>query len=352
MKRLNEKEIINLFVLNFRKSNRAKTNVYIHAPYCKATRIGKDDVSIISCNKRLKSGVKLVFKCDMLVENTDVPSVMKPWQIARKSIVACVSDFSAKGIKPFYMSLISVGIPTRYSKDDILELVKGFKMSSREFGVTFVGGDTNQSNELVIDCSMIGFSDNGKIPSRNGAAPGDFIVVSGEFGYSAAGLKIVNKGAKATGNFKDRAISSVVKPEPQQKFGIFLAKYFSSSIDSSDGLAVSLYELAAQSKVNFLITKIPSAKGIDRFTRDNNSLDSHELIFHGGEEYHIVATVPSQNMKRLESVAEKLGLKTLVIGSVTKGNGKVFLAGSENTKKRLSLLDNRGYLHLVNKKRN
>jgi thiamine-monophosphate kinase len=351
MKRLNEKEIINLFVLNLRKSNRAKTNVYIHAPYCKATRIGKDDVSIISSNKRLKRGVKLVFKCDMLVENTDVPSVMKPWQIARKSIVACVSDFSAKGIKPFYMSLISVGIPTRYSKDDILGLVKGFKMSSREFGATFVGGDTNQSNELVIDCSMIGFSDNGKIPSRNGAAPGDFIVVSGEFGYSAAGLKIVNEGAKATGNFKDRAISSVVKPEPQQKFGISLAKYFSSSIDSSDGLAVSLYELAAQSKVNFLITKIPSAKGIDRFTRDNNSLDSHELIFHGGEEYHIVATVPSQNMKRLESVAEKLGLKTLVIGSVTKGNGKVFLAGSENTKKRLSLLDNRGYLHLVNKKR-
>jgi hypothetical protein len=56
-------------------------------------------------------------------------------------------------------------------------------------------------------------------------------------------------------------------------------------------------------------------------------------------------------MARLESIAEKLGLKTLVIGSVTKGNGKVFLAGSENTKERLSLLDNRGYLHLFNKKR-
>jgi thiamine-monophosphate kinase len=347
MKRLNEKEIINLFIFNLRKTNRAKTNDYIS----RATRIGKDDVSVISSNKRFKKGVKLVFKCDMLVETTDVPSVMKPWQIARKSIVACVSDFSAKGIKPFYVSLISMGIPTRYSKKDILGLAKGFKMSSREFGVTFVGGDTNQSNELVIDCSMIGFSDNSEIPSRDGAAPGDFIVVSGEFGYSAAGLKIINEGAKAAGYFKDRAISSVVKPKPQQKFGICLAKYFSSSIDSSDGLAVSLYELAAQSKVNFFVTKIPSAEGIERFTRDNSSLDLHELIFHGGEEYHIVATVPSQNMKRLESAAEKLGLKTLVIGSVTKGNGKVFLANSENMKTRLSPLDNRGYLHLVKKKR-
>ena len=35
---------------------------------------------------------------------------------------------------------------------------------------------------------MIGFSDNGSIPSRNGARPGDLIIVSGEFGYSAAGV--------------------------------------------------------------------------------------------------------------------------------------------------------------------
>ena len=351
MKRLNEKEIINLFVINLKKTNLAKPDGYIPRSYFKATRIGNDDVSIISSNKNLKRGVKLVFKCDMLVEDTDVPSVMKPWQIARKSVVSCVSDFSAKGIKPFYVSLISVGIPTTYSEDDISGLVKGFKMSSREFGIMFVGGDTNQSNELVIDCSMIGFSDNDKIPPRNGAAPGDSIIVSGEFGYPAAGLKIINGGARATGNFKGKSISSVIKPKPQQKFGIALAKYFSSSIDSSDGLAVSLYELAAQSKVNFFITKIPSAKGIGRFTRDNDSLESHELIFYGGEEYHIVATVPSQNMKRLESTAKKLGLKILVIGNVTKGNGKVFLAGSENARKRLSLLDNRGYLHLVNKKR-
>ena len=38
---------------------------------------------------------------------------------------------------------------------------------------------------------MIGFSDKGSIPSRNGAGPGDLIVVSGEFGYSAKSLKIL-----------------------------------------------------------------------------------------------------------------------------------------------------------------
>ena len=102
---------------------------------------------------------------------------------------------------------------------------------------------------------MIGFSDNGSIPSRNGARPGDLIIVSGEFGYSAAVLKILIEGAKAGRNFKQRAITSVFRPNPQQKFGISLARYFSSSIDSSDGLARSLYEAVAQSKVNFFITR-------------------------------------------------------------------------------------------------
>lgn len=353
MTRLNEKEIVNLFVSKFKNHNRIKTKDEINhnGHNYTAIRFGKDDVSVISLNKTLKRRVKLILKCDMLVESTDAPPAMKPWQIARKSIVSCVSDFSAKGIKPSYLSLISIGIPPRYSKNDILELVRGFKMSSKEFGVSFVGGDTNASSELIIDCSMVGFSDNDNIPSRSGAAPGDFIVVSGEFGYSASGLKILTEGARAGGYFKNRAISSVVKPKPQQKFGTSLAKYFSSSIDSSDGLAVSLYELAIQSDVNFFVNKVPSARGIERFTKDNEFLDSNELIFHGGEEYHIVATVPSQNMKRVKSIAEKLRLKMFVIGKVTKGNGKVFTASGENMKKKYVLLDNRGFLHLTNKRR-
>ena len=135
MKRLSEKEIIDLFVSKFKNLNLTQTTNYIRRQYCTATRIGTDDVSIMSLERRLKKGVKLVFKCDMLVESTDVPSGMKPWQIARKSIVSCVSDFSAKGIKPIYISLLSLGIPERYSKGEILELLRGFEKSSREFGI-------------------------------------------------------------------------------------------------------------------------------------------------------------------------------------------------------------------------
>jgi thiamine-monophosphate kinase len=349
MKPLSEKEIIDLFVRKFKNLRLIQTTNLIRRRYFSATRVGTDDVALITIGRSLKKGVKLVFKCDMLVESTDVPPGMRPWQVARKSIVSCVSDFSAKGIKPIYTSLLSIGFPEKYTKSDVLELLRGFEISSSEFGINFVGGDTNKSNELIIDCGMIGFSENESIPSRDGARPGDFIVVSGVFGYSAAGLKILIQGAKAEKRFKQQAISSVFRPRPQQKFGISLAKYFSSSIDSSDGLATSLYELAIQSKVNFFITRIPSVEAVECFASNNSFVDRDELIFYGGEEYHIVATIPSRNMKRLMSAVKKLKLKMIVIGKVSKGDGRVFVQRSNGKETSFELLENRGYLHLIGK---
>jgi thiamine-monophosphate kinase len=324
---LNEKQIIDIIVSKLAPSG--------------ANKQKDDDVSILSRSPYMKS---LILKCDMLVESTDVPPGMKPWQISRKSVSACVSDLSAKGIKPI-VSLISVGIPKKYSKSDIGELAKGFQIASKEFGVMIVGGDTNESNELIIDCSMLGFSDHvaSELPGRNGAKPGDIVVVSGEFGYASSGLKILMSRAKGYGKFKRNAISSVMKPKPAQKFGLSLAKFFSSSIDSSDGLSISLHELARQSKVNIVIDDIPSAKGVRDFAKINH-LDYERLVFYGGEEYEIVATIPSVKLKVAESKARRLKLTSLIVGKVEKGSGKVFLVDTRTG--RQSQLENRGYIHL------
>jgi thiamine-monophosphate kinase len=353
MTKLNEREIIDLFI--------SKLGIN------KIVEFEKDDVAILSLKKIKKisaaaaaattttttttpattgaTTTNLILKCDMLVESTDVPPGMRPWQIARKSIVSCISDLSAKGIKPPYISLISIGIPKKYSKAEIVDLANGFQLASKEFEVKIVGGDTNKSKELIIDCNVVGISDedggDSNIPKRKGARPGDVVICSGEFGYSSSGLKILLGNAKAKGEFKKKAILSVIKPKPQQKFGISLAKYFSSSIDSSDGLAISLYELAKQSKVNFIIDIVPSANGLKDFAKDNH-LKTKDLIFYGGEEYEIVATIPQVYLKKAEALARKLKLKLHIIGKVEKGNGKV-IAINENG--RYSLLDDRGYTH-------
>ncbi|HVD21006.1 MAG TPA: thiamine-phosphate kinase, partial [Nitrososphaera sp.] len=276
MTKLNEKEIIGIFANKLGISN-------------------LDDVAL------LDKGI--VIKSDMLVASTDVPPGMEAWQVARKSVVSCISDLAAKGVKP-YAAVISLGIPNSYStqRSKIEGLAKGFAIASKEFAVKIVGGDTNEAGELVIDCSMIGFPVF-KIPTRSGATPGDYVIVSGAFGFAPAGLAILlqQKVITASSIFRKRAVKSVLEPHPRQSFGLVIARYSSASIDSSDGLAVSLYELASQSKgVDITIYRIPAVEGLEKFAREN-SFETHELVFHGGEEYEIVATVPPTKMRQAEA---------------------------------------------------
>ena len=70
MTKLDEKEIIGIF----------------------AKKLGirsLDDVAL------LDKGI--VIKSDMLVARTDIPPGMEAWQVARKSVVTCISDLLARG---------------------------------------------------------------------------------------------------------------------------------------------------------------------------------------------------------------------------------------------------------------
>ncbi|MGI0018921.1 MAG: thiamine-phosphate kinase, partial [Nitrososphaera sp.] len=291
-----------------------------------------DDVATVAVGRQ-----RLVFKSDMLVGSTDVPAQMKPWQIARKSVVSCASDLAAKGARPV-AAMISLGLPKGVTESYVEGLAKGFQLASREFGVKIVGGDTNETCGLVIDCSMIGVAGRG-VPARSGARPGDAVVISGRFGYPSAGLALLLKGARSAGQFRRHAVDSVLEPKPRQQFGAKLARFFTSSIDSSDGLAASLYEIAVQSNVNIIIDyESAKALGVDEFALANG-LDAKELVFHGGEEYEIVATMPRSAVSRAKAAAKKARLELHVIGKVTKGGGNVH-AGK-------SLLENRGYAHFT-----
>ena len=278
-------------------------------------------------------GRGIVFKVDMLVASTDVPHGMAPWQVARKSVVSCVSDLAAKGVQP-YAAMISLGLPKNCTRPYVEGLANGFAGASKEFRVRMVGGDTNEASGLVIDCSMIGFAS--KMPTRTGAKPGDVVVISGTFGLTPAGLEILMRDAKGAGAFRKYAVESVLEPKPRQRFGIALAKFFSSSIDSSDGLAISLYELAGQSGVNIVIDIVPAADGVEKFAQENG-FDAHELVFHGGEEYEIVATIPKSRLNRAISAAKKSGIALHIIGRVKRGPGDVFVGKK--------LLENKGYAH-------
>src|SRR5256885_11869550 len=90
-------------------------------------------------------------------------------------------------------------------------------------------------------------------------------------------------------------------PEARLAQGITLAKSHgaSSSIDSSDGLAWSLHQIAEASMVGINLHTIPIATEVERFAKEHR-LSALELALYGGEEYELVVTVKPQSFNKLK----------------------------------------------------
>ncbi|MDV3278095.1 MAG: thiamine-phosphate kinase [Nitrososphaerales archaeon] len=292
-----------------------------------------DDVAIVPV-----AGKKLVLKVDMLVESTDVPRGMTFRQAGRKAVAMCVSDFAAKGVKPdSYM--VSLGVPKKMGSRDIDDLALGFRDASREWAVRLVGGDTNEAKELVVDCTMVGFG--GHVVGRGGAKQGDIVATTGLFGCPPAGLQILIRGAKAAAGFRRAAVKSVLSPTPNLRLGLALAGFWTSSMDSSDGLARSLHALARASGVGMEIHTLPTADGVEEFAKANK-LSARRLVLEGGEEYLIVGTMKARRFSGASRVAERNGGRIFEIGRVTGRSGRVTLRSRNGTKP----IEDAGWVHL------
>ena len=105
-------------------------------------------------------------------------------------------------------------------------------------------------------------------------------------------------------------------------------KYFSSSMDSSDGLSTTLNEMSKQSKKKFIINNIPSMEDLQYYAK-SQKFDLNTLIFHGGEEYEIVFTASPKYRQIIKKNAKLLTTPIIEIGYVTSGRG-VFVQENNN----------------------
>jgi len=172
---------------------------------------------------------------------------------------------------------------------------------------------------LVIDCALIGLCDKEKIVKRSGAKPGDIVAVTGLFGKTSSGLKILLENLTLSEHLKKPLIESVLMPKARLKEGLALAnlKALTSSIDSSDGLAWSLHELSEASGVGFLIENIPIAPEAEAFAEEYG-LNPVDLSLYGGEEYELVVTVKPNMWEEAKEALMSLGTQLIKIGTVIK----------------------------------
>lgn len=302
-----------------------------------------DDVSAA----RYQGRTLAVLKTDMLVGKTDIPPRMSYWQAARKAVIMNISDLAAKGVKPLAI-LASLGIPRGLTREMIVQIGKGLNAGAREYGGYVVGGDTNETDDLIISIAAMGVAEEGSLMLRNGANPGEIVATTGEFGLTSVGLRILKEQLTAPINIKKRVLDAVLIPQARLREGLALAETgaVTASIDSSDGLAWSLHEISQASNLGIEIDNPPIARETYDFARKHN-LDPLELSLYGGEEYELVVTIRSSVWEKTIAAVKRAGGKLIRIGKTVEKKG-LFL----QEKDKLVEIKARGYEHFGAERKN
>jgi thiamine-monophosphate kinase len=319
-----------------------------------------DDASVI----RQKAGRDLVVTTDLLVEDIDFcREATEARALGHKSLAVSLSDIAAMGGRPLW-SLLSIGIPaeswrTRFTD----EFYEGYFALADRFGVTLSGGDVSETKSgIVIDSIVMGEVASGAAVLRSGARPGDQLFVTGTLGGAAAGLKLIQMGARvsapgaaATGSLsadedpqrsETEAIQTLLlrqlRPSPRVGWGMVLGeeRLATSMIDISDGLSSDLKHLCDESGNGALIqsASLPLDNDVVRLC-GRRALDPLALALHGGEDFELLFTVRPDNISRLPKRVD--GVEISCIGEITNASGIIRLT----EKDRVWDLQPKGFEH-------
>jgi len=264
----------------------------------------------------------LLITTDMVNEKTHFPEGTKPYHIGWFSVAVNLSDIAAKGGKPLGITL-SIGIPRDMDINFINEFAHGAKECASRFDVPILGGDTKEMDFVTICGTAFGIIKQKEFISRYGMREGDVVCVTGKLG----------KAGYALSNIKKRnAINSLLLVMPRVREGMAIAslKIATSSMDISDGLASSLYQLSILNKKGFRIygKKIPIARGAKK-----------EHALYSGGDYELLFTMPKGKIKIAKQKLKSMCSLT-EIGEVI-GERKVLLVEDE----REEIMENKGYEH-------
>jgi thiamine-monophosphate kinase len=272
-----------------------------------------DDAALL----RPRAGCELAWTVDTLVEGVHFRwSTSDARSLGAKSLAVNLSDLGAMGARPLGF-LLSLAIPPR--AEGIDGFLDGLLARARAARCPLVGGDTVGSPIWSVTVSALGEVPRGRALTRAGARPGDRIFVTGDLGAAAAGLRLLESGARRPAGLIRRHLA----PEPPLRAGPALVRgrLASAAIDISDGLAQDLGHLARASRVgaDVCLERVPLARGLRaRFP------DALELALHGGEDYELLFTSPA-GAHGADVLSRRLGTRVSEIGRVRRGRAIRFL---------------------------
>jgi thiamine-monophosphate kinase len=209
-------------------------------------------------------GDDLVVTQDALVEGVHFRLDWITWrELGFRAAAVNLSDLAASGATPEGL-LVTLAAPGTTATADVVAFYEGIA----ETGVPVIGGDTTAARDVLISVTALGRS--ARVPGRDGALPGDLLVVTGPLG--AAGAAFRREG--------------YVRPPLRLEEGRRLAATAHALMDISDGLGVDAAHIARRSGVRCVIDlgRLPLAEGA--------LLDDAGF----GEDFELLAAVPDADV--------------------------------------------------------
>ncbi len=262
----------------------------------------------------------LVINVDTFVRKTDWLPGMTPAQVGRKTAVMALSDLAAKGAKPI-ATMLSLCVPEDYDVEDASEIIRGFSQYGLKSSIPYLGGDIGMCEDVVLTGVALGTASPDSIVSRSGAQEGDIVAVTGYFGLTSVAYGILIRGLEADSELQKDALAAAYRPEIKLDFVSGLAKIgaVTASMDSSDGLGITLHTIAKLSGCGIIVEDLPVTPEVEFFFR-NNLLHTMRSVMQGGEEFLLVLAIPSDKYDAALDFAEKKNAFLKKIGFVTKGD--------------------------------
>ncbi|GAA1574853.1 thiamine-phosphate kinase [Kribbella sancticallisti] len=251
---------------------------------------------------------RMVITTDLLVEGRHFrQDWSSAYDVGRKAAAQNLADIVAMGARPTSL-VVGFGAPPELPSAWAVELHQGLADECELLGVSIVGGDTVQSDKIVVSVTAFGSLDGRPPVLRSGARPGDEVAVVGRLGWAEAGFTVLNRGFRSPRS----VVEAHRRPAPPYAEGPRAALAGASSMcDVSDGLVADLTHIAVASKVLIDIRSaaLTVAEPLQAVAAATGA-DALGFVLGGGEDHALVGTFEPADVPE----------GWTVIGTVAEGN--------------------------------
>ncbi len=264
---------------------------------------------------------QIVVSSDTLNEGMHFWVGEEPEFIAIKALRSNISDLLAMGADPYCYQL-NLALPV---KDEawLVRFSEALKEEQQDFGVFLSGGDTTKiDGPLSISITALGLVPHGKAIMRQGAQPGDKIVVTGRIGDAWVGLKLLNQELQSD----DDAyfIERYRAPNPPIGISRLVRDMAHAALDVSDGLMADLGHIAKRSHIDIEVRAdfVPFSPQAQKLV-EQEKISIEDLIT-GGDDYQLALSIPADQVDAFVQGAKGRGVQASVVGTCHgKGAGQV-----------------------------